>query len=122
MAKPVSPYVYPGVPDNGLYSMYDPVHRICLELGLNTNDIKSPSRKIDVVKWRSAMCVALHIFGWKVVELGRFTNRDHSSITHYNRKHNANLKHWIGYKTCFQECIRVITELGLTEPIKEEST
>lgn len=56
------------------------------------DDVVSPSRRHELIATRIVVYVALHNAGFSMKQIGRFCERDHTTILHYLRK-------WAGYKS-----------------------
>jgi chromosomal replication initiation ATPase DnaA len=56
------------------------------------DDVISPSRRHELIATRIVVYVALHNAGFSMKQIGRFCERDHTTILHYLRK-------WAGYKS-----------------------
>lgn len=50
--------------------------------GVTAEEIKSPSRTKRFVEARSLYCYILRSFGWSYPDIGRYANRDHTSVMH----------------------------------------
>ena len=48
--------------------------------GYDLNDLRSSSRRKDLVYWRAMYINALHKLGWGASHIGRHLRRDHSTI------------------------------------------
>lgn len=80
----VSPYVYPGLEfRRGRMNAYDFIIECCYEMGLTFDELKSRSRRQDVVWLRHCITYQLRNKEKKTYyEIGKLFNRDHATAMH----------------------------------------
>jgi|TARA_R110002074_G_scaffold1973_5_gene11896 hypothetical protein len=72
--------------------------------GVSFNDIKSKTRKRNIVQARallgSILCIHENL---STVRVGLILNIDHSSVCYYTKKHNERLDYWVEYKKLYRK-------------------
>lgn len=67
------------------------VRAVALECGLDVDDLIGPSRAAEIVRARQKAMWLCHRAGKKKTTIGRFFNRDHTTVLHGIRRHEERL-------------------------------
>lgn len=89
--------------------------RICEMYGITLSELKSKDRRFELVMARVHFCKYMRIeHKASTIALGRYLNRDHSSIVHYFRKYK--LYHQIPYNINFKNDRKADTSASMPVP------
>ena len=75
---------------------------VVMSSGLTLEAIMSKSRTHDYVMARSVLGIMLCEIGCTLTRSGFIINRDHATILHYKRTHQANMLYHKGYKEVYE--------------------
>lgn len=71
--------------------------------------VPEKTRKQEQVKARAAMMVAMRDH-MTATDIGKLFESDHSTVVHHTGNHQANMKHWLGYKANFSIAWRLCND------------
>ena len=80
----ISPYVFPGLKDirtiNDTHTVSDATHMMCGLLRYDITQLRTKSRKQELVFRRSIIIKKLRDYHYTTTDIGKFFNKDHSTV------------------------------------------